>query len=69
MSHADAMKRLRGCRELQPDAMQVIVAAEIVDALLDQGPLVCVYCGEEHGHSPRCSVTKFGATEHKGPAR
>ena len=35
MSHADAMKRLRGCRELQPDAMQVIVAAEIVDALLD----------------------------------
>ena len=43
MTHADAMKRLRGCRELQPDAMQVIVAAEIVDALLSE-PEACERC-------------------------
>jgi hypothetical protein len=34
MTHSDALKRLALCRELQKDEMQVVVAAEIVDALL-----------------------------------
>lgn len=24
---------------------------------------VCSYCGQAEGHSPRCSVTKFGAPD------
>lgn len=35
MTYADALKRLRQCRNNQPDAMQILVAAEIVTALLD----------------------------------
>ncbi len=29
---------------------------------------VCVYCGQEKGHSKRCSVTKFGVEERKEQA-
>jgi hypothetical protein len=35
MTHAQALQRLRRCRENQPEAHQVLVAGEIVDALLD----------------------------------
>lgn len=34
MTRSDALKRLRQCRDNQPDAMQILVAAEIVDALI-----------------------------------
>lgn len=34
MTHEDAMRRLAGCRASQPEAMQVLVGCEIVDALL-----------------------------------
>jgi hypothetical protein len=39
VSLEDALKRLAACRRLQPDALQVIVAAEIVDALLSAQPV------------------------------
>lgn len=35
MNHTDALTRLAACRANQPDAMQVVVASEIVDALLN----------------------------------
>jgi hypothetical protein len=66
MTHADAMKRLAGCRAAQPGLGQILVASEVVDALLAPPPMVCVYCGlpRGDGHSWRCSVTKNGVREH-----
>ena len=34
MNRSDAWSRLAQCRRLQPDVMQVLVSADIVDALL-----------------------------------
>lgn len=51
MTFEDAMKRLAGCRALQPDELQVIVAADIVDALLASSEpepnAECPDCGGE----------------------
>ena len=33
----------------------------------DGDTLVCAYCAQANGHSPRCSVTKFGVPEIKVP--
>jgi hypothetical protein len=30
---------------------------------MDSAQTVCVLCGQEEGHSPRCSVTRHGADE------
>lgn len=35
MTYADALKLLRGCRDLQPTELQVLVSGAIVDELLD----------------------------------
>jgi hypothetical protein len=35
MNRSDAWERFAQCRRLQPDALQVLVSADIVDALLD----------------------------------
>ena len=65
MNYTEALTRLRQCRELQPDELTLTVSADIVDALLDPlpGKPHCLYCGQEEGHSKRCSVTKFGVKE------
>jgi len=39
MTHADAMARLAGCRRLQPTTMQVLVSADVVEALLAAKPV------------------------------
>lgn len=36
MTREDALKRLQQCRDNQPDAWQVIVSRDIVDALLER---------------------------------
>lgn len=40
MTREDALKRLQQCRDNQPDAWQVIVSRDIVDALLAPAPRV-----------------------------
>ena len=35
MNRSDAWERFAQCRRLQPDALQVLVSADIVDALLE----------------------------------
>jgi len=40
------------------------VAVTVADGEI---PDPCAYCGQIQGHSPRCSVTKFGAPEHTMP--
>ena len=46
MTPEDAHKRLRQCRALQPDQLQIIVSADIVDVLLG-----CPACNDT-GHVP-----------------
>lgn len=38
MTREDALKRLQQCRDNQPDAWQLIVSRDIVDALLELEP-------------------------------
>lgn len=40
MTREQALERLTQCRVLQPDAMQVLVAADIVDTLILAIPLL-----------------------------
>lgn len=43
MNRSDAWERFAQCRRLQPDALQVLVSADIVDALLEPQTLRLVH--------------------------
>lgn len=49
MTREDALKRLAVCRDNQPDAWQLIVSRDIVDALLEPEPGTTTTAGEDGG--------------------